>query len=159
MQNLVCVESFCTSFEDQTKNPSLAMFLRIICGVLLLSFLVYCQFLPKLVYRHEGLRNNSYIHYAVISTGEGALNCTTPNINCCDNPEKGDWRDENGVIIGDETDSNSCMYVARAKGNISLNRLNECIPPSGLWRCDMPDRIGVINILYIYIDSGFISGK
>ena len=135
------------------------MFLHLICGVLLVSSLVHCQFLPKLEHRHDSLRNNSYIHYAVISTGEGALNCTISNDNCCDNPEKGDWRDENGVIINDETDRNSCMYVTRGKKTISLNRHNQCIPASGLWRCDMPDRIGEIHSLYIYIDSGFISGK
>ena len=129
------------------------MFLCLPCGVLLLSSLVYCQPSPKLVYGERTLRNNSYIHYADISTGNRSLDCTTPNINCCDNPEKGE-------IISNEPDMDNCMYITRNAKNISLNRRNNCVPQSsGLWRCDIPDRNGEIQSLYIYIDNRGTPGK
>ena len=137
------------------------MFLCRLCGVLLLSSLVYCQLSPKLVYGQRTLRNNSYIHYADISTGiNRTLDCTTPNINCCDNPENGDWRNATGGIISNEPDMDSCMYITRNAKNISLNRQNHCVPQSsGLWRCDIPDRNGEIQSLYIYIDNRRTPGK
>ena len=136
------------------------MSLYLLCGVLLLSCLAYCQSRPKLVYGSTALRNNSYIHYADISTGNRTLDCTTPNINCCDNPENGDWRNEKGEIVSNEPDRDSCMYITRNARNISLNRQNHCVPQSsGLWRCDIPDRNRDIQSLYIYIDNRRTSGK
>lgn len=136
----------CTLNKEQL---SFAMFLRVVCGVWLLSTLVYCQSRLELLHRQKTLNNNSYIHYTNISTGEGALNCTSPSINCCNSSENGDWRDETGRIIINESD---CLYVTRREKSILLNRKNECIPElSGLRRCDISDANGETQSIFIYI--------
>ena len=105
------------------------------------------------------MANNSYIYYANISNEYGALKCVTQNEMCCNDSGVANWRDEKGEIVQHGADEDTCMYVTRGQGEISLNHKSGCIPDtSGLWRCDIPDFNGVMHSLYIYISNDTTSG-
>ena len=125
--------------------------------LLLLNFLVALAFilvkgqsLP--LFRHLGntLSNNSYIYYANISDGRAGVNCVFNSSS-----DVGNWRDERGRPVHQGADGDTCLYVTRGDGVISLHRRNSsCIPPtSGLWRCDVSLPRGENQSLYIYISN------
>ena len=118
---------------------------------------VNCQ--PVLRFEHDNgvLPNNSYITYTQISTGDRALKCVTDSADCCTDPDVGNWTYERGRAVQQGADENTngdtCPYVTRGQGEVSLNRNSTCYPDFGLWRCDIPDSSGVIQSMYIYIGS------
>ena len=119
-----------------------------------------CQ--SKLQFESNGrnLINNSYIYYANIFNGTGALKCVTDSVNCCNDSDDGNWRDARGRPVHQGADGATCLYVTRGQGVVSLNRKSDCIPDmSGLWRCDIPDSNEVVQSLYIYISNDNTSGK
>ena len=119
-----------------------------------------CQ--SKLQFESNGrnLINNSYIYYANIFNGTGALKCVTDSVNCCTDFDVVNWRDERGRAVHQGEDGATCLYVTRGQGVVSLNRMGDCIPDtSGLWRCDIPDSNEVVQSLYIYISNDTTSGK
>ena len=108
----------------------------------------------------HSLENNSYIPYTSIRHEARALKCVTDNVNCCNDSDVGNWRDERGLAAHQGADEATCLYVTRGQGVVSLNRKNDCIPrTSGLWRCDIPDSNEVMQTIYIYISNDTISGK
>ena len=122
--------------------------------------LVNCQPLPRFECGGRILTNNSYIYYANISDGVSALKCVTDSGNCCTDSHVGNWTDERGRAVQQGEDKATCMYVTRRHGEVSLNRKSDCIPESsGLWRCDTPDSIEVMQSIYIYISNDNTSGK
>ena len=80
-------------------------------------------------------------------------------MNCVFNSSSdgGNWRDERGRPVHQGADGDTCLYVTRGDGVISLHRRNSsCIPPtSGLWRCDVfRPRVEIESLcihVYIYI--------
>ena len=129
----------------------------VVLFILLLSLvgLGNCQSLPQ--FQHEGffLSNNSYIFFGDIGDGDRALlKCVTDSVNCCNNTDVGDWRDESGRPVYQGADGTTCLYVTRGDGVISLHRKRGCTDhTSGLWRCDIPDSSGEMQSLYIYISN------
>ena len=124
--------------------------------LILYNVAMKCQSLPHFQNHLETfIGNNSFISYTSIYRGGGALKCVTDSVNCCTGTNNvGNWSDVIGEIVHEGSDDGTtCLYVTRGEGEISLNRRNsDCIPPtSGLWRCDIPDSIGEIQSLYIYI--------
>ena len=118
------------------------------------------QFRSVVEQRKIILGNNSYIHYSNISDGDGALHCESDSVNCCNDSDVANWRDEKGRTVHQGVDEATCLYVTRRQGNVSLNRKDNCIPDtSGLWRCDIPDSSEVIQSHYIYISIDNTSGK
>ena len=108
----------------------------------------------------QRLTNNSYIYYANIHEGHRALKCVTDGVNCCNDSDDGNWRDERGRAVHQGVDGPTCYYVTRQRKEIILNRNSDCIPDtSGLWRCDIPDSSEVMQSMYIYISNDTISGK
>ena len=88
------------------------------------------------------------------------LKCVADSDGCCHDTNVSNWRDERGELVQEEADDGSCLYVTRGDGEISLNRRNsDCILPTGLWRCDIPDSSGEIQSLYIYICNDESNGK
>ena len=114
---------------------------------------VNCQPVPRLKQDNRVLPNNSYILYANITTGDRALKCVTDSANCCTDPDVGNWRDERGRAVQQRANGDTCLYVTRGQGEVSLNRNSNCHPDFGLWRCDIPHSSGVIQSMYIYIGS------
>ena len=137
------------------QMASLAIFV-----VVIMITVVNCQSKPQFESNGRVLINNSYIYYENIIAGEGALKCVTDSVNCCNDSDVGNWRDERGRAVYQEEDEATCLYVTRGQGVISLNRKSDCIPDtSGLWRCDIPDSSDVMQSLYIYISNDTTSGK
>ena len=104
---------------------------------------VSCKSLPQFEIRGEDFTNNSYIYYDVIHEKRNALKCVTnAELSCCTDVRFGKWRDETGKMVT-EGDRSSCVYVTRGDGEIRLNRRNssDCVPESGLWRCDIPGMV------------------
>ena len=89
------------------------------------------------------------------SIGEGqddSLNCVTDNSECCSNGQ-GNWYDERGDEVHQESDGKSDLYVTRGQGVVYLNhRTGGSV---GLWRCDIPDSNGVQQSIYIYLGTSF----
>ena len=121
-----------------------------------LPVLVNSQSKPLLSQLGNTLPNNSYIYYANISDGGAGVNCVFNSSS-----DVGNWRDERGRPVHQGADGDTCLYVTRGDGVISLHRRNSsCIPPtSGLWRCDVSHASGEIESLYIYIANDTIYGK
>ena len=112
------------------------------------------QSLPQFQIREVNLTNNSYIVFSNISREYDALKCVTDNVNCCNDSDAGNWRDEGGRVVHQGADRATCLYVTRGQGVVSLNRRRSCTPgTSGLWRCDIPDSSEVMQNIYIYIDN------
>ena len=108
----------------------------------------------------HSLENNSYILYTSILHKARALKCVTDTVNCCNDSDDGNWRDERGRAVHQGADGATCLYVTRQRKEIYLNRKRDCIPDtSGLWRCDIPDSSEVMQSIYIYISNDTISGK
>ena len=138
------------------------MALRKISLLVVYSVIVHCQSLPQFQNLGESHRNNSFIYYDRIHEGRAALKCVTNmSINCCHDTSVSNWSDERGELVQEGAGDETCLYVTRGDGEISLNRRNsDCIPPtSGLWRCDIPDSSGEIQSLYIYISNDTSFGK
>ena len=121
-----------------------------------------CKSLPQFQTLLEDFTNNSYIYYDVIQEGRNALKCVNnASLNCCNDVMIGNWRDVRGQMVQEGRDGRPCLYVTRGDGKISLNRRNssDCVPESGMWRCDIPDSSGDIQSLYIYISNDTSHGK
>ena len=120
----------------------------------LIFLVVSCKSLPYIAYRWEPMSNNSFIEYNVIDE-EGSLKCVTnTSIDCCNDASVGNWSDVRGSPVQEGRDGTSCLYVTRGDGEITLNRKSGCFDyTSGLWRCDIPDSSGDMQILYIYIGN------
>ena len=87
-----------------------------------------CLALPGLQNRMDNLSNNSYIFSGSISRDESALKCvTSASIDCCNDASVGNWRDVRGSPVQEGRDRNSCLYVTRGDGEISLNRKSGCL--------------------------------
>ena len=118
------------------------------------------QSLPRFQIREVNLTNNSYILFSNISRESDALKCVTDSVNCCNDSDVGNWRDERGRAVHQGADEATCLYVTRGQGVVNLNRRRGCTPEtSGLWRCDIPDSSEVRQSIYIYVSNKKSYGK
>ena len=125
-----------------------------------LVILASSQSLPQFQIRETNLTNNSYILFSNISREYDALKCVTDSVNCCNDSDVGNWRDERGRAVHQGANGTICLYVTRGQGVVSLNHKSGCIPDtSGLWRCDIPDSSEVMQSIYIYISNKKTYGK
>ena len=58
--------------------------------------------------------------------------------------------DEKGMEVHQGAGEDSDLYVTRGDGVVYLNRRNMRGGQSGMWRCDIPDRTGTTQSIYIY---------
>ena len=123
-----------------------------ICLLMFFNAVVKCQ-KPHFSNLGNNYTNNSYISSSNIRMEEGSLKCVTDSTDCCN--DTGNWTDWRGTPVEEGTDGDTCLYVTRGDGVISLHRRNSsCIPPtSGLWRCDVSHPSGEIQSLYMYISN------
>ena len=97
------------------------------------------------------LKNNVFVFRGSIGEGQGnSLRCVTNNSECCSNGQ-GNWYDERGDEVHQESDGNSDLYVTRGPGVVYLNRRTG--GRVGLLRCDIPDSNGVQQSIYIYLGT------
>ena len=115
------------------------------------------QAYPRFEFGDIVLTNCSYINRAGI--GEGVVNslrCVTNYSDCCSGSGSGmgNWYDEKGMEVHQGAGGYpSDLYVTRGDGVVYLNR-NMHGGQSGMWRCDIPDRTGTTQSIYIYTVTG-----
>ena len=116
--------------------------------LLLLVSVVSSQSYPRFEFKGDILKNNSVVFHGSIGEGQGtSLHCVTYNSECCSNGQ-GNWYDERGDEVYQESDGDSDPYVTRGQGVVYLNRRGGSV---GLWRCDIPDS----KSIYIYLGTLF----
>ena len=146
----------CVYKEAYTSSCTVCFNMKPVEIMLVVASTVLANSQPLLHFQNrvDILKNNSYIPYSSIVDGDRTLKCVTNSINCCNDFDIGNWRDERGRAVHQGEDEATCYYVTREQGMVSLNRKRDCVPDtSGLWRCDIPDSSEVMQSLYIYIDS------
>ena len=133
-----------------------AVLVSALCVVLEIVVLVQCQPYPLLELKRTVLPNNSFIPRGLIGEGGDALMCVTDyTTECC--ASAGNWIDEKGGAVHQETPGESGIYVTRGAGVVSLNRIRGGSP--GMWQCDIPDSSGVMQSIYIYTGTKGPSGR
>ena len=108
--------------------------------------------------------NGDTVLLSEIGEGENGLKCTTTQTDCCgQNADGTSVRDErrgefcypNGTTMVPTRGGASSDGLFRARGYqfISLQRLSTATttPPTGKYRCDIPDRNGVSQNMFINI--------
>ena len=115
------------------------------------------QAYPRFEFRSRVLPNNSYIFRGDIGEGvNNSLRCVTDYSDCCSGSGSGmgNWYDEKGMEVHQGAGGYlSGLYVTRGEGVVYLNRKNMRGGQSGMWRCDIPDRTGTTQSIYIYTGS------
>ena len=112
---------------------------------------VNSQSYPHFEFRGDVLVNNSFIVRGLIGEGHNdSLHCVTDNSDCCTNGQ-GNWSNETGGEVQQESDGDSNLYVTRGDGVVYLNRRTG--GSTGMWRCDIPDSNGVKQSIYIYLGT------
>ena len=113
------------------------------------------QAYPRFEFGSRVLPNNSYIFRRDIGEGvNNYLRCVTDysNEDFSGGSESGmgNWYDEQGMEVHQGAGGDSDLYVTRGEGVVYLNRRNMRGGQSGMWRCDIPDRTGTTQSIYIY---------
>ena len=109
------------------------------------------QAYPRFEFGSRVLPNNSYIFRGDIGEGvNNSLRCVTDYSDCCSGSGSGmgNWYDEKGMEVHQGAGGYSDLYVTRGEGVVYLNRRIRGL--SGMWRCDIPDRTGTTQSIYIY---------
>ena len=93
------------------------------------------DFVPYITFQGQRLPNNSFVNITQLRAMT-ALQCHTDLETCCDNNSgfNGDWFMPNGETI--RTDGR--FTVSKLPHRIDLMYSGSSLPPSGLYRCDMP---------------------
>ena len=91
------------------------------------------------------------INIEVIGENEKGLICQTDRMPCCRTPPNraGEWYYPNGTRVLIEG-AGSAIYRNRGdEGQVRLNRKNDAIDPTGLYRCEVPDARNIIRRIYV----------
>ena len=107
--------------------------------------------------------SGSTILWSEIGEGENALLCTTTHTDCCGvdaNGQRDEANRRGQFYYADGTQvpiryyaGSDGLYRGRGYQRISLQRLSSAAttPPTGWYRCDIPDENGVSHNIYINI--------
>ena len=97
--------------------------------------------------------NNTIVLITDIGEGDNALLCMTDSPDCC-KPPNGNTRQgefyypDNSAVGYSFTNS---LYRNRGPQVVRLNRRNNALSPTGVYRCQIPDSIGIMQNIYITI--------
>ena len=120
----------------------------LLCLLLLCVLGVLSQPYPRFQHSSNTYLNNSFIDRGVISQ-ESTLQCVTNHTPCCGAADGG-WRDPQGAVVQEGVQGATDFYVTRtSSGMINLHRISG--GASGMWRCDIPDSNGDMQMIYIYL--------
>ena len=111
-------------------------------------------YLADVVLMHNGrvFLNNSLILLESIGNNDTALMCVTTDPFCCETNRSGNWFPPQGATPLGSSSSSVDLYQSweddqsirlNKPGDANLAQLNE-----GLYRCEVPDRNGVTQVLY-----------
>ena len=112
-----------------------------------------------LALRGAFIANNSQVNIRSIGQSSdspnGALQCITDRIPCCfgQGHKLGEWYLPNGELAQGTT-STMAFYRSRGdNGDMSLNRPDDVISPTGLFCCELPDATGTNQTLCVNIGT------
>ena len=115
---------------------------------------VYKDLIAGIMLYHGGYfhANNSIVTMDEITEGGLALLCLTDNLDCCilskERTRFGEWYFPNGTMV-DAGD----VYTRRSRSVVLLNRGSNATFPSGVYQCEIPDKHGRFQSIYVGIYS------
>ena len=94
--------------------------------------------------------NNSIVTVDDIAENDSALLCYTNSDGCCESSRKGEWYFPSGTTVGVMNDGGD-LYRNRGPSVVRLNRRNNAMMPTGVFRCEIPDVNGTNQSIYVGI--------
>ena len=92
--------------------------------------------------------NNTIVLMSDIGEDNNALLCMTDKSDCCSNPI-GEFYYPNNSAVGYSQEN--LLYRNRGPQVVRLNRRNNDLSPTGVYRCQIPDSSGSMQSIYINI--------
>ena len=103
--------------------------------------------------------NNSVVTISDIGEGSEALHCLTNKVDCCSSLEgqaSGEWYfPGDGSTVGTSGGGGS-IYRNRGPSVVRLNRRDNAMMPTGVFRCEIPDASGTNQNVYVGVYPGAI---
>ena len=126
--------------------------LYIVCDIsknLYLYTFTHAGIKVKFILRNQTYLNNSIVAINDIGVGYNALLCVTDKPDCCNiqDNKMGEFYYPNNTAVG-YSEINS-LYRNRGPQVVRLNRRNDTFSPTGVYRCEIPDFIGMNQNIYI----------
>ena len=108
------------------------------------------------------LTNNSVVVITDIEDGRSGgspLICATTFTPCCKVAKQGEWYYPDGTMVpGSSADED--FYRSRSNnGEVRLNRRNNAMTPTGIFRCELPVSDNVIQTLYVGVYASNDNGE
>ena len=123
--------------------------------VLSLLIVVYLKLGP------DNLTNNSVVVITDIETGaDGSrLICATTFRPCCKGGLRGEWYYPNGAMVPGSSAGEDFHRSRSNNGEVRLNRRNNAMSPTGIFRCELPVSDSVIQTLYVGVYASNDNGE
>ena len=85
-----------------------------------------------------------------IAEGGGALMCYTDKEDCCGaiNMRQGDWYYPNGLQVR-TYGADGSFYRNRSHSVVHLHRREDTVMPIGIFHCEIPDKYGTNQNIYV----------
>ena len=107
----------------------------------------------KFMLHNQTYLNNSVVAIDDIGEGDNALLCVTDNTECCSNRVGQFYYPDNTTVSFSGTNS---LYRNRGPHVVRLNRKNNVLSPTGIYRCEIPDANGDMQDVYIDITGNLL---
>ena len=118
----------------------------------LLLPLANSQSFPHVSFYGQTLANHSYVDLSLVGddyySGSDGVQCHSDLNTCCSHPQgphRGDWHLPNGIRL--PIPGGGDIFEARGPQRVALHRRNNALPPTGIYRCDIPT-----NAVHSYTD-------
>ena len=108
--------------------------------------------------RNQTYLNNSVVAINDIGEGDNALQCVTDKPDCCKGNATGQGQfyfPNNSRVKG--IASSDSLYRNRGPQVVRLNRKNNVLTPTEIYRCEIPDSSGMDRSLYMNITGLIMS--
>ena len=107
----------------------------------------------KFILRDQTYLNNSIVAINDIGEGDNALLCVTDNPDCCNikNNKGGEFYYPNNSAVPGNFHSSNSLYRNRDSQVVRLNRRNDVLSPTGIYKCKIPDSTGMNRNIYINV--------
>ena len=102
--------------------------------------------------------NHDIVTLESIGEGDQSLLCVTNEVNCCRGSDTGgngvgEWYfPGDGSMVGTSNGGGS-IYRNRGPSVVRLNRRNNAMMPTGVFRCEVPDASGTNQNIYVGVYS------
>ena len=108
----------------------------------------------KFMFHGETYLNNSIVAINDIGEQDDALLCMTDKPDCCNiqgNKMGEFYYPENNSAVPNGYESSNSLYRNRDQQVIRLNRRNNVLSSTGVYKCEIPDKMGIIQTLFINV--------